>query len=348
MAALGWLEDRHGRQMTRQLQRSIGIVGPSATATDAAVFYHPAVGEAFDPHRVHQDNQSRKSRGIVPMYLPAMVGAIREIAGRKITDGPKRVYDYLIGRAGANGDCWPGYDRMAKDLGKSKRQIQNDIKFLEKLGLITHDNRAARKSNTYHFIWHPIFEGQWTATQTSGKVRSIARFEWQDPADLSGSGLPPNLYKESPQKKAAAAERTSDSADSIQTVPDEFVAPSPDALPIKNPGEVSETLAVDEVSAALSRNGVAIRTPNEVSELVAFARENGMDTPELARFIEHKCLEKSAGGDPIYSVKFFFRCIPGDVMAFRSALVKRQTEHSPPKFWIDPYDYLMPIGESNV
>jgi hypothetical protein len=318
-----------------------------ATATDA-IFYHPAVGGVFDPHRVHQDNDARRSRGIRPIYLPAITGAQREIGGRKITDGLKRVYEYLTGRAGANGDCWPGYDRIAMDLGKSKRQVQNDIKVLEELGLIAHENRAGRRSNTYYFIWHAIFERQWTATQMSGKVRSIARFEWQDPADLSGSGLPPNLYKESPQKKAAAAERTSDSADSIQTVPDKFVAPSPDGLPIKNPGEVPETLAVDEVSAALSRNGVAIRTPNEVSALVAFAKENGMDTPELARFIEHKCREKSAGGDPIYSVKFFFRCIPGDVMAFRGALAKKQIEHSPPQFWKDPYENLTPKGVSNV
>ena len=171
---------------------------------ETELLYHPAPGEVFEPHRIHQDNQARRSRGITPIYLPAIMNCQRKINDRKVGDGPKRVYDYLIGRAGENGDCFPSYDRMAKDLGKSSRQVRNDIQVLEELGLIGHANRAGRKSNTYHFIWHPIFERQWSTTQMSGKVRSISTFEWQDRADLSGSGLPPNIYKESSQKKAAA------------------------------------------------------------------------------------------------------------------------------------------------
>lgn len=310
-------------------------------------FYQPAVGAAFEPHRVHRDNEARRSRGIAPIYLPAIFGAHREIDGRKITDGPKRVYEYLIGRAGENGNCWPGYERMAADIGKSPRQVQNDIHVLEELGLITHEYRAGRKSNTYHFIWHPIFERQRTATQMSGKVRSISSFEWQNPADLSGSGLPTNLYKESSQKKAAAAERASDSADPIQAVPEKVVGSSSDGFPGKNPGGTTDTRAAGEVSAALYQNGVAIHGPAEVPALIDFARENGVEPAELARFIEHKCREKSARGDPIRRAKFFFHCIPGDVIEFRGALTRKPAEHSPPQFWKDPYESLTPNGEFN-
>ena len=311
-------------------------------------FYKPAVGDVFEPHRVHQDNEARRSRGIAPLYLPAVIGAQREIDGRKITDGPKRVYEYLIGRAGENGSCWPGYERIAADLGKSPRQVQNDIHVLEELGLSTHEYRAGRKSNTYHFVWHPIFERQRSATQLSGKVRSISILEWQNPADLSGSGLPANLCKESSQKKAAAAERASDSTDSVQVVTEKVVAPSSDGFPGEKSGEVANARAVEQVSAVLARNGVAIRAPDQVPALIAFARENGVEPAELARFIEHKCREKSARGDPIRRAKFFFHCIPGDVMECRSALTRKPAEHSPPQFWKDPYDGLTPKGQFNA
>jgi len=309
-------------------------------------FYHPAVGEVFEPHRVHQDNDARRSRGFAAIYLPAIMSCQRTISDRRVGDGPKRVYEYLIGRAGENGDCWPSYERIAKDLGKSRRQVQNDIQLLEELSLITHQNRAERKSNTYHFIWHLIFEGQWTAPQMRGKVRSISSFEWQNPADLSGSGLPTNIYKESSQKKAAA-EHAVDSTDSIQVVRDMIVASSTDGFPGRNAGALPDSRAVEEVSAVLFGNGVAIRALTEVPALIAFARENRLEPAELARFIEHKCREKSASGNPIRSVKFFFRCIPGDLTGFRGALAKNQIEHSPPRFWVDPYENLTRRGGSH-
>ena len=324
---------------------SVSHLLPEQTKTTNG-FYHPVVGDVFEPHRVHRDNEGRRSRGIAPIYLPAIIGAHREIDGRKISDGPKRVYEYLIGRAGENGNCWPGYERIAADLGKSARQVQNDIQVLEELGLITHQNRAGRKSNTYHFIWHQIFDRQRTAPQLSGKVRSIANFERQDRAHLSSSGLPANLYKESSQKKAAAAEYASDFADSAHAVPDEAVASPSDGFPGKNPWESPNARTVEQVSAVLSRNGVAIRGPDQVPALIALARENGVEPAELARFIEHKCREKSTR-DPIRRVKFFFGCFPDDVMEFRGAFARKPAEQAPPQFWKDPYEDPVPNGELN-
>jgi predicted transcriptional regulator len=323
-------------------QSSAMITSPVIAATE--VFYHPAIGQVFEPHRLHLDNEARRRCGFDPIYLPAIVGAQRRIGSRKITDGPKRVYEYLVRRAGQNGDCWPSYERIASDLGKSPRQVQNDVRALEDMGLITHENRAARKSNTYHFIWHPIFERQGTATQMTGKIRSISRFEWQNPTDLSGSVLPTNLYKESSQKKAAAAEHANDSTDSGPSVPEKVVASSSDEFPKENTGGVPGTRAVGEVSAALSRNGVAIRTPAEVQTLIDFARKNGVEPAELARFIEYKCREKSERGDPIRCAEFFFVCIPCDVVKFRT-FTRKHVEHSPPRFWKDPFEGFAQKGE---
>jgi hypothetical protein len=121
-------------------------------AATPAALYHPAVGEQFDPHLVHRDNETRRQRGVDPFYLPAVIGCQRNISDRKITDGPKRVYEYLIGRAGENGTCWPSFERMGKDLGKSARQVQNDIRTLEFMGLIstTRERRGSRIRTNSH------------------------------------------------------------------------------------------------------------------------------------------------------------------------------------------------------
>ena len=97
----------------------------------------------------------------------------------------------------------------------------------------------------------------------------------------------------------------------------------------------------------LSRNGVVIGTVNEVATLMGVARKSTMEAAELARFIEHKCCEKAAQGDPVRSVKFFLHCIPGDIIAYRSTLTRKHAEHSPPRFWKDPYENLTPEGESH-
>ena len=128
------------------------------------VSYHPVVRELFDPARVHEENDARRARGRPPIYLPTVVGALREIGGRRLGNGPKRVYAYLVGRAGQNGCCWPSFDSIAAELGKCPRQIRSDVKVLEEVGLLVHENRAGRKSNTYGFVWHEVFERQWTAT----------------------------------------------------------------------------------------------------------------------------------------------------------------------------------------
>ena len=96
-------------------------------------------------------NPSRKISGL---YFPEFVNRARGLG-----NGPKRLYDHLVRRAGTNGECWPSYERMASELGMSVRQVKSDIATLERWRLITHKRRGRMMPNLYSFLWHPIFDG---------------------------------------------------------------------------------------------------------------------------------------------------------------------------------------------
>ncbi|HXB71635.1 MAG TPA: hypothetical protein VNY05_25585 [Candidatus Acidoferrales bacterium] len=76
-----------------------------------------------------------------------------------LSDGPKRLYERLVRWAGQNAECWYGFEAMGEALGKSGRQVKRDVLVLEEYGLIRHDRRGNRLSNTYEFLWHPMFDG---------------------------------------------------------------------------------------------------------------------------------------------------------------------------------------------
>lgn len=106
------------------------------------------VGEAFDPF--HK---------ICGFYPPDVVGRQRDF-----TEGQKRLYERAVRWAGQNGCFWYGFEKMAAELGKSMRQVKDDMAALEAKGLISHVRRR-RNSNIYSFLWHSMFEVQPAALQ---------------------------------------------------------------------------------------------------------------------------------------------------------------------------------------
>ncbi len=100
---------------------------------------------------------------------------------RTLTDGQKRLYERLVRYAGRDGHCYPSQRQLADDLGKCERQIRSDLQKLEEARLIGHRSRDGRRSNTYVFLWHEMFD------------ESIGR-------DLSGGGLPVNPAEQAPEQ----------------------------------------------------------------------------------------------------------------------------------------------------
>ncbi len=77
---------------------------------------------------------------------------------RNLRAGPKLVYERLVRFAGRDGLCFPSHQKLADELGKSLAQVKRDIATLERAGLISHEFRNGRRSNTYRFLWHPCFD----------------------------------------------------------------------------------------------------------------------------------------------------------------------------------------------
>jgi hypothetical protein len=271
--------------------------------------------------------------GLPTIYTPAIVGRQRTIDGRTVTDGQKRLYDHLTKRAGENGDCFPGFANIADQLGKSERQVRYDLGALEAFGLIRHEKRLNRRSNTYFFIWHAIFERQSTATQNDrscpkpeferqstatqndpaeeGFERQDLPFEWQSTADLSGNGLPPNLSIESLQELNGTQRRASVGRGMVENQGDQPPAAARSTQALKtNPGEANEPTEThcEVITAVLGGFHVKIFPPEIVPELIKLAAEKGVSNRGLAEFIRYKC-----GSGCVEVASFFRRAIGEDI-----------------------------------
>ena len=95
-----------------------------------------AIGQPFNPWT--------KACGFCP---PDIVGRQRLLAcadgrERAVTDGHKRLYERAVRWAGRNGSFWYSFETMARELGKSVRQVKSDMRSLEEFSLISHVRRG--------------------------------------------------------------------------------------------------------------------------------------------------------------------------------------------------------------
>jgi hypothetical protein len=147
----------------------------------------PKVGESFNP-----------SRHVCGFYPPDVVGR-----QRVLNSSAKRLYERLVRFAGRDGLCFPSQATLGTELGESDRQVRKSLRKLENLGLIRHEFRNGRRSNTYIFLWHEIFErnavsGQVTQSDdlTGTNVPDDANVDRNKRIDLTGTYVPPNSVHE--------------------------------------------------------------------------------------------------------------------------------------------------------
>lgn len=99
-------------------------------------------GESFNPWR-----------GACGFYAPDVVGRVRDLPDRD-----KRLYETLVRIAGKDGRCYPSVATLAARLGWHESKVKRTTANLEKYPLIRHQWRSGRRSNTYQFLWHQIFD----------------------------------------------------------------------------------------------------------------------------------------------------------------------------------------------
>jgi len=74
---------------------------------------------------------------------------ISVLKNEKITDTAKLVYSMMLYYAWHKDYCFPGQDRLGKDIGKSRMSISTAIRNLRENGFLDVKRRGLNKTNIY-------------------------------------------------------------------------------------------------------------------------------------------------------------------------------------------------------
>jgi biotin operon repressor len=271
----------------------------------------PTIGEPFNP-----------GKGSCGFWPEDIVDRQRDLG-----DGPKRTYRRLRSYAGKNGSCFPSQQTLAGDLGKSERQVRRDLDELEAAGLIGSKSRDGRRSNTYLFLWHAMFEQTHTSGQASDlsghscpiNKASVSQPEPNvsargrtDMTGVTGHGCPPNSFSELFQRKekqqAAARAPHAD----IPRKPPGDPGPKGDHQSVCPSIPAEETVeGFSEMQTLLAKHHVRFR-PGQIQELIEAGRAQGLTVEGVLAFVEDKLVQKRDQNDPVFSAKLLINAISDD------------------------------------
>jgi biotin operon repressor len=76
------------------------------------------------------------------------------LANGELSSGAKVTYAMFLRYAWHNDSCFPGQERLAKDIGVTRPRVTQYVQELEKTGLVTIQRRGQGKTNLYriHFV----------------------------------------------------------------------------------------------------------------------------------------------------------------------------------------------------
>jgi len=105
----------------------------------------------YEPGDVYNPYQMFKKNLLIPSSLASIpVASLSQ--GAKLTFGRLRMY------AGKNAQAFPKRKTLAKQIGCSTRQVDNYIKELVELGVISTKRIGLGRSNRYSFVWSDILD----------------------------------------------------------------------------------------------------------------------------------------------------------------------------------------------
>jgi len=100
------------------------------------------IGEVLDRNIKLVGADALSERGFV--QVPITI-----VRNNKISMGAKMVYTALLSYAWHNDFCFPGQDRMAEDIGTSRKSVNLWLQELDKSGFIKIIRRGQGKTNLY-------------------------------------------------------------------------------------------------------------------------------------------------------------------------------------------------------
>ena len=91
------------------------------------------------------------------------------LESNRISVGAKLVYAMLLKYAREMDDCFPGQERLSKDMGSGKRSVVRFIAELESVGLISIKRRGQGRPNLYTIYLKASF---WKKKETKQKCQN--------------------------------------------------------------------------------------------------------------------------------------------------------------------------------
>ena len=102
------------------------------------------IGEVLEKHTIVILNESLK-KGFT--QLPNYV-----LRNKQLSFGARLVYAVLLSYAWQEESCFPGQDKMADDLGCSKRQVIRYLQELRETRYVDWKQRGLNKTNVYYIL----------------------------------------------------------------------------------------------------------------------------------------------------------------------------------------------------
>jgi hypothetical protein len=103
------------------------------------------IGEPFNPYGVFHG-----------VFIPEAL-----VRSNLVSAGAKLAYGRLVRYGGQKGLCFPAVETLGAEIGVGRRQAQKYVAELEGANLIRRVMRfvgGAQISNSFEFLWHPLFE----------------------------------------------------------------------------------------------------------------------------------------------------------------------------------------------
>jgi len=139
------------------------------------------VGQRFKPYRVFNG-----------IFIPESVVML---PNKTLSYGAKVAYGRLCRYAGMNDVAFPKQITLASEIGCSKRQVGNFIKQLKNFSLIEVERIGLKKPNNYYFLWHKIFETDFSSKKAN--EQNIATQEKQNTSPQKEQDISTPSIKES-------------------------------------------------------------------------------------------------------------------------------------------------------
>lgn len=113
-------------------------------------------------HKTRQPSGLQRGQAFNPYGLFTGIFVPEALARfTQLSPGAKLAYGRLARYAGQDGNCFPAVATLAAEIGVGPRQAQKYLSELERYQLIRRITRFLGKgqtSNSFQFLWHPLFE----------------------------------------------------------------------------------------------------------------------------------------------------------------------------------------------